>query len=66
MLILGRQVGERVIVETESGEIIAIQVMQFNHRNGGKPTVRLGFECSRMVKVDREEIRNVKLKMETH
>ncbi len=48
MLVLGRRIGEKVIV----GEDIVVQVLKYE-----KGTVSLGFEAPKEVRIDREEIR---------
>lgn len=55
MLILTRGMGERIILTTESGEEVAVQVV------GCRGTVKLGITAPKNVTVDREEIHRRKV-----
>lgn len=50
MLILTRNVGQRLIITTPSGETIAVQIMT------SRGTVKVGIDAPKSITVDREEI----------
>ena len=50
MLILTRNVGQRLIITTPSGETIAVQIMS------SRGPVKVGVEAAKTITVDREEI----------
>ncbi len=51
MLVLSRKEGESIILQTETGESIKIQVVNIKGNQ-----VKIGIEAARSVKVSREEI----------
>lgn len=52
-LVLGRRVGESIILETESGEVIEIKVERFG---AGGAKVHLGIKAPQSVAIWREEL----------
>ena len=53
MLILARYKDERIVITTETGKIITIQVLDMSTT---RQSVRLGFEASKTIKINREEV----------
>ena len=51
MLVLSRKEGESIILQTETGESIKIQVVNIKGNQ-----VKIGIEAARSVKISREEI----------
>ena len=57
MLVLGRKVGERIIVrDSESGEVIQIMLVEIVAREDSTSHARLGIEASRRFIIAREEV----------
>ncbi len=57
MLVLGRKVGERIIVrDSESGEVIQIMLVEIVAREDSASHARLGIEASRRFIIAREEV----------
>ena len=57
MLVLGRKVGERIIVrDTESGETIQVVLVEIVAHEGTASHARLGIEASPRFNIAREEV----------
>lgn len=54
MLILARELDQRIVIRTPEGRVITAMVVAI--RGGQVPLVRLGFEADPDVTIDREEI----------
>ena len=57
MLVVSRKVDERVIIrDTETGETIAVMLVEILAHGGPSSRVRLGFEASPRFEITREEL----------
>ncbi len=57
MLVVSRKVGERVIIrDTDTGETLAVMLVEILAHGGTSSRVRLGFEASTRFEITREEL----------